>query len=142
MPQLKYNINDGTLTPANAFTDTWTRRRGGEVVTVQPLTADAIRSLEANAKLWAWYRLIGDEQGYDSGYVHNYCKYHIGLPIMAEKDPARFDDLRRWLVNMHYEDRISNMSLITCTSQFSRRQMNEYMEQVQRHFAEQGIELN
>ena len=140
--QLIYDIVDGHLKPGNSCCEAWTQKKEGQRVVVEPLTPAKVRSLESNSLYWTWVRQVADEQGESSAYIHSYHKYYFGLAILAEETPDKYDMLRRWLGQLALDQRLEQMHLIVCTSEFNQSQMNRFMETVQRHWAERGIILD
>jgi len=139
---MKFTVHNNTLIPeANA--EAWlAKQENGSTVELKQLTREVIRSNEQNAKYWAWCGQVEKEQGYEAGYAHRWHKYQFGLAILSRKHPEYRDKLMAMLRKMDYEDRVASMDLITCTSQFNTSEMQEFMDTVQRHWAEQGIVLN
>ena len=139
---MKFTVHNNTLVPeANA--EAWlAKQENGCTVELKQLTREVIRSNEQNAKYWAWCGQVEKEQGMNPGDAHRLHKWQFGLAILTRKHPEHRVRLLDMLRAMGYEDRLKAMDLITCSSQFNTAEMQEFMDTVQRHWAEQGIVLN
>ena len=100
------------------------------------------RSREQNALAWTWYKQIADERGEDSTEdVHTFCKAHFGIPILRAADEAFNDEYERLLLckepgkRVPYAARLFVIRQIPVTSRFTVKQMSEYLQEVQRHYA-------
>lgn len=101
------------------------------------------RTLDQNAIGHAWYPIIEAFMGWTKGYAKNYCKYHYGMPILAQdEDWAPYvKRISQMMQTMIYEERIESMELFTVTSNFDVKQHCAYIDEIQRVFAEQGLIL-
>ena len=135
-----FTAQSNTLTPASRAAEQWLAGKQG-AVELKPVTQAQKRSAEANAKYWAWCAQIESETGNEPGWAHRYHKLEIGLAILTRKHPEYRDKLIGLIRPLGYDDRLAAMDFISCTSQFSRSEMSEFMDAVQRHWAENGIEL-
>jgi len=133
-----FSAKDGLLHPVDLGAKTWISGREGNV-DIMPLSKGKRRSLDANAKYWAWCHEIEQQGGYDTGYAHKYNKWHFGLAILTRKYPELRARLLSMLREMSYDDRLDAMDLIDCTRKFTVTEMSEYMDTVQRHWVTNGI---
>lgn len=103
------------------------------------------RSQEQNALAHAWYRRVADEFGdrtFDE--VRAYSKLHLGVAIRRREDPAYRAGYDRVVKPLDYEEKLEIMGEpidFPVTSGMSVKEMQEYLEAMQHHFAQQGILL-
>jgi len=135
-----FAAKDNVLTPVNNAAKAWLDGKEGNV-DLLPISQAKRRSLDANAKYWQWCGIIERENGYNPGEAHRLHKWWWGLAILTRKHPEYRDRLLAMLREMEYTKRLEAMDLITCTSQFSQTEFAEFMDAVQRYWAQQGIVL-
>lgn len=94
------------------------------------------RSNDQNSTSHCWYLQISREEGqHTPEEVKCLCKYHIGLPILRGDD-SEFDAICREVIDpLPYPSRIKAMIHMPVTSLMTTLQYNEYLEQMQRHYA-------
>lgn len=101
------------------------------------------RSLDQNAISHAWYEQISRELGEDSPEgVKCECKLRFGVPILRAAD-ADFREMYDAAIKGHlsYEQKLKAMRFIPVTSLMTIKQSSQYLEDVQRHYAQRGIIL-
>lgn len=135
-----FHAANNTLTPADNAARRYMDGREG-TVDLLPVSASKRRSLDANAKYWAWCHQVEQAQGWQPGDAHRYAKWSWGLAILTRKHPEYRDRLLSMLRDLPYEQRLEAMDLIAATSQFTTAEMSEYMDAVQTHWARQGVVL-
>ena len=103
------------------------------------------RTTQQNRLQRQWMNdIAGQTQGHHAEYWRGYCKLHFGVPIMraeSEDFAAIYDEVIRPL---EYEHKIKLMCVpidLPVTRDMNSRQMTAYLNDVQQHFAEQGIVL-
>lgn len=112
-------------------------------ITVEPYRVD--RTAAQNRLSFRWYKEI-EAQIPDSTAEEwrAYCKLTIGVPILRaenEKFRSSYDSIIRPLT---YEQKIELMTApidLPVTSLMKVEQFRDYLDRVQRHFAEQGVQL-
>lgn len=117
-------------------------------VAIQPHNAEKSRSISQNRLSFRWYGEIAAQTGQTSSEARAYCKLHLGIAIVkngtssaCHKFREQYDSIIRPLA---YEQKMALMGPpidFPVTSLFSVKQFNEYLGEMQRHFAEQGIVL-
>lgn len=120
----------------------WTRFLSAQAL---PMTVShskgAKRSLPQNATFHKWVAQIAAETGDTQAETKAECKLRFGLPIM-ERDNARW--VEKWqplYAPLPYMMRLRLFEAIPLTSQFTTRQMSEFMDAVQREYRAQGVPL-
>ena len=112
-------------------------------VTIELGTVD--RSSAQNRLLHVWYRDISKAKGdMTTDDVSAYCKLHIGVPILRANDDKFREAYDTKLKPLTYEQKTELMREpvnMPVSSRMSVGQFTEYLEQIQRHFAGQGIQL-
>lgn len=99
------------------------------------------RSLDSNALSHVWYGEIARFMSIGREEAHDYCKLNFGVPILrADPKPNAFFQAIGF-DEYSYPKQMAAMKYIQVTSLFSTTQMTEYLNAVQRHFAEHGLEL-
>jgi hypothetical protein len=137
---MQFTVNNNSLIPADRTAEIWLNKQQGQVE-LKPVSKARRRSLDANAKYWQWCHTIEQEMGWDAGESHRYNKWFFALPILTRDYPDKRESLLSMLRKLEYEKRLQAMDLIACTSMFTVSEMQEFMDTVQRKWAEQGIEL-
>lgn len=100
------------------------------------------RSLEQNAISHSWYQQLADELPEDNALGWKcFCKLNYGIPIMrAEEDEFR-EACDRVLAVLPYESQLLAMKYWPVTSIMTTKQLSQYAESVQDHFARRGVKL-
>lgn len=100
------------------------------------------RSTDANALSWEWYGQISRELGEETiEQVHNRAKLELGVPILRAEDAGFRELYDRTLKPLSYEDKRALMAYIPVTSIMSRAQMGQFLDDMQRTYAERGVIL-
>ena len=136
-----WQIQNNSLIAASAAAEGYLSANSG-LVDLLPVSAQKRRSMDANAKYWAWCGQVERDRGWQPGDAHRWHKWQYGLAILTRKHPAYRDRLMGMLRALDYEQRLEAMDLITCTSEFTTCEMSEFMAAVQRHWAGQGVILD
>ena len=94
------------------------------------------RTISQNSLQHAWYLQVSREEAeYTPAEIKRLCKYRYGLPILRGDD-AEFNEVCARVIDpLVYESRILAMEYLPVTSLMSTKQLSEYMEQVQNHYA-------
>lgn len=124
-----------------------------------------LRTNAQNGLIQLYYKAIGDFMGYDVEESTARCKRKFGLPIMyqqAYKDTQKAKVVYRELLrvglinnptpperafiltnyhNLSEEGQIECFKLIACTRNFNTTEMKEYIDTMERFFAEKGLVL-
>lgn len=112
----------------------------GDEVRVKILTEP--RSLSSNALSHQWYKEVALQTSAAPQEVRAFSKLHYGVPIMlaeSEKFAEKYNhSIRKTLT---YEQKLSVMDLLDVTSLMSRDQMNRYLTDMQREYANRGVIL-
>lgn len=135
-----FTAGNNTLTPVCRAATAYMADRDG-LVDLVPVSKAKRRSLDANAKYWTWCAQVEREHGMEPGECHRLNKWTFGLAILTRSHPEYRDKLLSMLRQLDYESRLAAMDLVTCTSEFSVGEMNEYMDATQRHWSAQGTYL-
>ena len=100
------------------------------------------RELSANALSHVWYEEISKQKGDQSAFDYKcVCKLHHGVPILR-RDSEKFRAFyKRFFITLSYEEKLAAMKYISITSLFDQMQMKEYLNEVQRTYAGQGVIL-
>ena len=94
------------------------------------------RSIEQNFVSHGWYAKVSREEGeYTPEGIKCLCKYHFGLPILRADDPEYNEWCTKVIDALTYESRIEAMKYTPCTSLMTTKQLSEYMEHIQKHYA-------
>lgn len=108
------------------------------------VTAGRARSIEQNKLQHLWMFEIAQQwEGHTADQVRGYCKLTFGIPIRCEDDEFRMayeQDLRP----LTYEHQLRLMMHphdYPVTRDMNTKQMTQYLDAINRHFAEQGMEL-
>lgn len=102
----------------------------------------ADRSLEQNRLQFLWCHEAAEQRG-DMTFedVRHEWKLHYGVPILR-RDSAEFRAVYdKVLKPRPYADKLAVMAFMPVTSEFTVRQMVEYLDTVQRETLQQGIRL-
>lgn len=106
------------------------------------IIAEENRSLTQNALQHVWYNDV-ELAGYSrSRDARRYCKLHFGVPIIRSEDEEFRDFYDRALKsNLTYEEKLEMMDFLPVTSLMNKVQMTRYLDNMQQHYAEQGVIL-
>jgi len=103
------------------------------------------RTLTANAQQHVWYKKISEFTHCDIRTAGNSCKLDFGLPILLADAEAgrRINFVLKGFnfFSMTREQQINVMDLFAITSLFSTKQHNEYRDNIQMYYFEQGLSL-
>lgn len=92
-----------------------------------------------------WYKdAAGQQEGIRASDVRAYCKLTIGVPILREENDAYREAYDRRVRPLSYEEKIALMGEpfdLAVTRVMNTKQLNRYLDTMQRHYAEQGIIL-
>jgi hypothetical protein len=127
---------------ARAVRDEW--EEAGETIEVSIKTAEKDRSSSQNRLAFAWYKhLAAEMQDGTPEDKRAYCKLCIGVPIRREKEEFRvvYDEHIRPL---SYEAKIACMKSpidFPVTRDMTIKEMTTYLNNIDQHFAEQGVIL-
>lgn len=104
------------------------------------------RSLSANALQAAWISEVADWQGHTEKYVRNYVKAELALPILLEDESDIAKKISYTLDKIGYDlmtpaQRIEVMDMFNVTSILTTKQHTRFRGQMQRHYADAGLNL-
>lgn len=104
------------------------------------------RGLSANSLSWVWYKQIGDEQAMTTDEVHSNAKIQFGLPILFESGSDYAYTVAKLLdgvdfYSMSLMEQWRTIKPIAITSKFNTKEMSRYLEDIQRFYGIQGINL-
>lgn len=103
------------------------------------------RSTEQNKLQRLWMKEISEQLGDRTPEeVRGYCKLVIGVPILRAENDLFREKYDAVLKPLSYEQKISIMMLpldLPVTRIMTTKQKTEYLDGVQRHFAEMGVVL-
>ena len=102
------------------------------------------RSAEQNALSHVWYAQVAAKLREDTAAgVKGFCKLHFGIPILrTDIDFSQMYDST--IKTLSYEQKIKIMTfpdLFPVTSLMKTDQLSMYLEQIQHHYAGQGVQL-
>lgn len=104
------------------------------------------RSLSANAQTHVWYPIIAKHIGSDAKTVKARCKIDFGVPILLSANDEYskvlsyiFEKTKFW--QMSYEQQEKMIQGIAVTSKMSTPQCNEYRDNMQTYWAQNGLIL-
>lgn len=113
-------------------------------VDVQIKRAKKDRTLQQNRMMWQWWRDAERQGDMKSWEYRAYCKLHFGIPILR-RDSEKFKAVYDSNVKPYsYEEKLAFMVEpwdFEVTSLMSVKQHSEFLEMVERHLREIGIEL-
>jgi hypothetical protein len=98
------------------------------------------RSIDQNALIHAMYADIAKQSdGEGVVDVRRRCKLHYGVPILRAHD-EEFRSVYDKMVKPHdYEDKLAIMDFLPVTSRMKKPQATEYIDTVQREYAQRGV---
>lgn len=112
--------------------------------TVQ-IEAGASRSSKQNRLNRQWMLDIAAQRSdYDAEGWRAYCKLHFGVGIRKASDEAFAEMYDRVIRPLPYEAKIALMRVpidLPVTRDMNTKQMTQYLDQVQQHFASEGVVL-
>lgn len=115
----------------------------GWKITIEPATAN--RSDAQNRLAFRWYKEISRHLPDDTAEGWRaYCKLTIGVPILRAENVDFRADYDAIIRGLAYEQKLRLMQSpidLPVTSLFKVEQFREYLDQVQRHFAKEGVQL-
>lgn len=101
------------------------------------------RKISKNSLSHVWYDEISKQRLDETAtYYRHYCKLHFGVPIMRRDSEAFREVYDRLIKPLDYEAKLNAMFMIQVTSLMDEKQMTEYLDQMQRHFADKGVVLS
>ena len=114
-----------------------------------PFTVNIIagkhRSIEQNRLQRKWVAEIAEQiPGESAEYWRGYCKLRFGVPIMRRDSEAFRERYDKIIKPLPYEDKIAAMMEpldLPVTRIMKTKQKTEYLDEVFRHFTEQGVIL-
>lgn len=112
-------------------------------ITVGPYKAD--RSKAQNRLAFRWYKEIAEQKMDQTPEEWRaYCKLVKGVPILRSENEAFCEIYDRVIKPLGYEDKLALMSApidMPITSLMNVKQFSAFLEEVQRHFATEGVIL-
>jgi len=102
------------------------------------------RSIDQNRLQRLWMREVSEQMGETAEYWRGFCKLTIGVPLLrSENDDfrAKYDKVVRPL---SYEQKLAIMMEpldLPVTRIMTTKQKTDYLDQIFRHFSEQGVAL-
>lgn len=100
------------------------------------------RSRDANSLSHAWYKEIADQKCDQSAFDYKcQCKLHHGVPILRRDNEEFRAFYDRFFKHLAYTEKLDAIKHISITSTFNKDQMKEYLTEMQRTYAGQGIIL-
>jgi len=112
----------------------------GEEVRVKIITGK--RSLSSNALSHAWYNEAATQTNDTPQNVRSFCKLNYGVPILIAESEHFADRYNRSIRDtLNYEQKLLAMDLLDVTSLMNKGQMNRYLNDMQRDYANRGIIL-
>lgn len=109
------------------------------------IQAERHRTTRQNRLQRQWMNDIASQtQGHDAEYWRGYCKLHFGVAIRKNADEVFAKIYDEAIRPLPYEQKLAIMCVpidLPVTRDMNSKQMTAYLDQVQQHFAEQGIVL-
>lgn len=109
------------------------------VVTIERL--ENRRSLSQNALSFVWYGIIAKGLGISVVHARCQCKLMHGVPILRAEDANFRDAYDAAIKPLSYELKLRAMEIFPVTSLMSVSQLQQYLDDIQRVYAEQGVVL-
>lgn len=100
------------------------------------------RSLDANALSHVWYDQIGEYQGDSPEEVKDQCKLLYGVPILRRNEKKNKFFQAIGFDRFPHHAQLAAMKYINVTSLFSVEEMQEYLDTIQRVYAQNGLTLD
>ena len=104
------------------------------------------RGLSSNNLAQVWYSQIGDLTGYDSKTAHQLCKIDFGLPIILQQ--GSYGETIAFILDstgFYKQDREHQVRIVAglrITSEFSTKEMTQYLNDVKHFYGNCGLELS
>lgn len=117
---------------------------GQKLPMVVEVNAGKARSKQQNRLAWRWFTDIADQLGENPEYWRGYCKLHFGVAIRRRESEIFDKAYERDIKPLPYEFKMALMCephSYPITSDFTVKQMTEYLNEIQKHFAEKGVVL-
>lgn len=94
------------------------------------------RTEEQNAISHAWYAQLAKELRDDTALGYKcFCKLHFGVPILRAEDEEFRKVYDTVLKQLSYEKKLEVMKILPVTSIMKTKQLSQYLEAMQAHFA-------
>lgn len=98
------------------------------------------RTVDQNAMFFALYAQVAAQKQDESvEEIRRYCKLHFGVPILRRDDPQFRDWYNKTLLHSDYEIKKESMRYVPVTSDFSKKQGSEYIDEIIREYSQQGL---
>ncbi len=100
------------------------------------VSTEKSRSDDQNRISHAWYAKVSHETGEDTPEgIKRFCKAYFGVPILRA-DSEKFRDVYdRVIKPLPYDQKLAAMDLISVTSIMTTKQLTQYLETMQKHYA-------
>lgn len=99
------------------------------------------RSLPQNDISHVWYTELARQGDMTYREYRNYCKLEFGMAIMLVGHEKQRDIWHKAMTALTFEERCESMTNINVTSTFNKKQMTQYLDEVQRHFTQERFIL-
>lgn len=100
------------------------------------------RSLDQNDMFYALYtQIAGQKQDESVEEIRCHCKLHFGVPILRRDDPQFREWYNQIILHSDYEIKKKSMRYVPVTSDFSKKQGSEYIDEIIREYSQQGFYL-
>lgn len=100
------------------------------------------RSLDQNSLQWQWAKEISEQRGDESAdYYQRYNKLHYGVPILRADSEEYRESYNLVLLHLSYEQKMEAMKHYAVTSAMKTKQFSQYLDEVYRFWAGEGIQL-
>ena len=99
------------------------------------------RSVAQNRLAFKWYGERAKQLGTSRRWERAYCKLHHGTPILLAASDDFNDVFGRIIQGLPYLDQMRLIERLSVTRYFSAAQFTEYLNDIQRESAEQGLVL-
>lgn len=98
------------------------------------------RSLDQNAMFFVLYTQVAAQKQDESvDEIRCHCKLHFGVPILRRDDEQFRDWYNQTLLHSDYEIKKASMRYVPVTSEFSKKQGSEYIDEIIREYSQQGL---
>jgi len=99
------------------------------------------RTLDQNSLYYKWVSEIAKQTGETELEVRRYVKLIIGCKILVDDDEDFKAFCQMALKPLSYAKCLEAMDYVSVSSLMNTKQMNRYMEQIERHYRGQGYSL-
>jgi hypothetical protein len=100
------------------------------------------RSVEQNRLQWLWAHEVAQQLGeHDSAQLQALWKLHFGVPILMAEDENFASKWEEIAAALPYQKQLSLMHIWPVTRWFSTKQMTQYLDRIQKTYAERGVRL-